>query len=117
MNQTLCTKKIGKLRAKAQRGVNDIYIWSSIAVIALNRSLGDEAVLNQRKFEVPSTSRDRKVPRDPDKVRQIISDAAARDLYAAVLVYVVAQIEAFLNDVVSVILRYDTRRLKFPFAD
>ncbi len=105
-------KKIGSLRTRGQRRVNDIHIWCSLAIIALKHSVNDDAVLRQREFSVPSPRADKTVIRKPAKVKQIISAAIGRDLYSSVLVYIVAHVEAFLNDIVALVLWHDTRRLK-----
>jgi len=112
MTQVQLFKKIGKRRTRNQKRLNDIHIWSSLAIIALRHSRSDDAVLNQREFAVPSSRRDKTVLRKPKKVRKILSGAVSRDLYSALLVYVAAQVEAYLTDIISVILQYDTRRLK-----
>lgn len=60
---------------------------------------------------MPSSRPDKIVIRKPKRVRKILSGAAA-DLRTAVLVYATAQVEAFLNDIISAVLRFDPRRLK-----
>jgi hypothetical protein len=63
MTQTQLFTKIGKLRTRNQRRLNDIHVWSSLAIIALKHSQRDEAVLNQQEFAVPSSGRDKTVLR------------------------------------------------------
>lgn len=105
-------KEIGKLRIYNQRKINDIHIWSSMAIGALKHSLSDDAILNKSEFDVPSTKPGKKVPRNAKKVREIITEAIDQDLYTSVLVYIVAQVEAFLNDVIYLVLSFDNRRIK-----
>lgn len=112
MEQTNFAKRIGALRKDTHLRINNTHIWCSLAIIALRHSLNDEEVLNQQEFAVPSSRPNKTVPRQPEKVRAIISGAVDRELYSSVLAYVVAQVEAFLNDVVVAVLIHDSRRLK-----
>jgi len=104
--------RIGKLRTENQSRINDIYIWSSVAILALDKTLKDHTVLNQDEFPVPSNVSSQIVNRTPQKIKAILHSASSRDLYSAILLNVVAQVEAFLNDVITEVLRFDNRRLK-----
>ena len=114
------TKAIGELRTSHQRSLNNMYIWCSIAIRALKDSLENEEFISATRFKVPSktkvkaptTIRHKTVSRDFDKVREVITRASDQDLYVSVFVFAVAQVEAFLNDLISAALRFDNRRLK-----
>lgn len=106
------SKKIGKLRSDFQKSLNDIYIWCSVVVDALLQVSLDEEFLNHKDFIVPSSKSDLKtVERGPKRVQSIINNALNYELYYSVLVYIVAQVEAFLNDVIRITLQFDNRRL------
>src|SRR4051812_8950192 len=109
MTRSQLFSRIGKLRTRNQRRLNDIHIWSSLALVALKRAEDDSTILRQQEFFVPSSRPDKIVIRKPKRVRKILSGAAA-DLRTAVLVYATAQVEAFLNDIISAVLRFDPRR-------
>jgi hypothetical protein len=114
------TKAIGGLRTSHQRSLNNMYIWCSIAIRALKDSLENEKFISATRFKVPSKTRvkaparirHKTVSRDSDKVREVITKASDQDLYVSVFVFAVAQMEAFLNDLISAALRFDNRRLK-----
>ena len=111
MNADERHKRVNNLRLHTQRKLNDTYIWCSFATQILERSLKDEKVLEQGRFIVPSKRIGQTVPRNPHKTKAIISGAAEKDPFLAVFVYIVAQVEAFINDIVSTVLHFDRRRL------
>lgn len=112
MNKRDVAKRVGELRNVHQRGLNDLYIWSSFACAALESAKADEQFLNQKRFKVPSKTMNKEVGRSAEDLKQIASRAVDREIFYAVFVYAVAQVEAFLNDVLTLLLRSDKRRLK-----
>lgn len=113
MDENDFSKNIEKLRDDFQSNLNDIYIWSSVATDALQQVSRDDAFLNHKVFIVPSVNakNSRAIESEPERVLQIINNALNYELYYSVLVYLVAQVESFLNDVVAIVLRFDHRRL------
>lgn len=106
------SQKIGKLRMDFQKSINDIYIWCSVVGEALQQISSDPVFLNHRVFNVPSSKSSLKtVPREPDRVQAIINNALNFEFFYSVLVYLVAQVEGYLNDVISTTLQFDNRRL------
>jgi hypothetical protein len=114
MNEAEYIREINKLRNKFQKSLNNIHIWSSVAIDALEQVKHDEDFLYYGRYSVPSSNSKKKkiVEREPEEIQQIIANAQEYELYFSVFVYLVAQVEAFLNDVLFLILRYDNRRVK-----
>lgn len=113
MDKQEFSKRIGKLRSDFQSNLNDIHIWSSVAIDALRQVSKDDKFLNHKIFIVPSsnTKNAKTIEREPEKVLQIVNNALNYDLYYSVLVYLVAQVESFLTDVIAIVLQFDHRRL------
>lgn len=105
-------KAIGELRSSNQRSLNNTYIWCSIAIRSLEDSMTKPNFINATRFTVPSRRKTKTIARDSNKVKEVISRAANQDLYFSVFVFLVAQVEAFLNDLISLTLKFDNRRLK-----
>jgi hypothetical protein len=103
---------IGTLRTVNQRSLNNAYIWCSIAIRSLEESSADPSFINSTRFTVPSRKRPKTVTRDSNKVAEVINKAINQDLYYSVFVFLVAQVEAYLNDMISLTLKFDNRRLK-----
>lgn len=103
---------IGKLRSSAHRHLNDVFIWTEAGAEALKERTADTAFISQKRFTVPSHRAGKKVARSPDQVRQLFTAAYESDLYSAVIVYVVAQVESFLGRLARLRLLSDPRRLK-----
>lgn len=112
MDSIAFSKRIGRLRT-VQKNLNNIHIWSSVVFEALQQVRSDDEFLNRKTFSVPSTSRSgaKQVARDTEDVKAIIDNALNYEIYYSVLVYLVAQVEAFLNDVIDITLQFDNRRL------
>lgn len=104
--------RVGALRNLHQRTLNDLWIWSSFARAALESAKADDQFLNQQRFKVPSKTKNKEVDRSADDLKRIATSAVDREIFYAVFVYAVAQVEAFLNDVLVLLLRSDKRRLK-----
>ncbi|RUO36105.1 hypothetical protein CWE13_09540 [Aliidiomarina shirensis] len=105
-------KSVGALRTKYQQSINDVFIWSSLAIEALEGALGDEALLTAKKFPVPSKKPEKKVNRTKEQVAKIVQNAKEHELHKSIFSYLVAQVEAFLNEVLSLALRFDEKKLK-----
>lgn len=105
-------KRVGDLRVSLQRDLNNIYIWTSFSRSALTNARGDKGFTLQKRFRVPSKLKSREIERTPEELRQIADQAIAKDIYFSVFVYAVAQVEAFVGDLLLELLRFDNRRLK-----
>jgi len=105
-------KRVGALRADLHRSLNNIYIWASFSKNALDLARADEGFLAQKRFRVPSKTKDKEIERSANDLRQIVEKAVAHEIYFSVFVYAVAQVEAFVGDLLFELLRFDTRRLK-----
>ena len=112
MNSAALKRQLGQLRRQTQKTINDTYIWATFAASALERSLHDADFLKKQRFRVPSRKPIKEVPRSPEQVTAFLHNAAQRDLFASVFVFLVAQVEAFMVSVCTLVLRYDSRRLK-----
>lgn len=112
MNATELSKKIGSLRSVHQKTLNNVFIWTSFSRGALDAAKDDPAFLNQKRFKVPSTVRGKEVERTAAELKEIAERAVAKEIYYSVFVYAVAQVEAFIGDVLFEILSFDNRRLK-----
>lgn len=104
-------ERIGKARARYQKHINDVIIWCNVAAEGLEEALRDKEFLNQRVFMVPSSKPGKAVKRKPEHLESIIADALDTELYYALLVYLVGKAEAFLNDTLFEVLKFDPRRL------
>lgn len=104
--------RVGELRASLQRDLNNIYIWTSFSRSALDQARGDENFTLQKRFRVPSKSKNKEIERTPDELRKIAERAVSKEIYFSVFVYAVAQVEAFVGDLLLELLRFDNRRLK-----
>lgn len=105
-------KRVGTLRTDLQRSLNNIYIWSSFSKNALDLARADEGFLAQKRFRVPSKIKNKEVQRSANDLRQIAEKAVAQEIYFSVFVYAIAQVEAFIDDLLFELLRFDPRRLK-----
>lgn len=112
MNSTELSKKIGLLRSVHQKTLNNVFIWTSFARGALDTAKGDPDFLNQKRFKVPSSVRGKEVERTATELKEIAERAVENEIYYSVFVYAVAQVEAFIGDVLFEILTLDNRRIK-----
>jgi hypothetical protein len=112
MSLITLNKQIGELRTKYQKNINDIYIWSSIAFTELKKAKSNKTILHQEHFTVASLSHKRKIERTPDEIEDIFTNAINYEFYFSIFVYIVAQSEAFLFDLIECLLSNDHRRLK-----
>jgi hypothetical protein len=112
MNENQLLTFAGSCRTRTQREINDTCIWCSVAISSLGKSLNDPDFLSQQTFSVPAKRANKTVPRETAAVEQIIRNAMGVRVYHSVFVYLVAQVEACLNDLLREVLRFDPRRLK-----
>lgn len=105
-------KTIGTLRTKYQKSINNLYIWCSLTVDSLDRALKDKEFLTARDFPVPSKKPEKTVKRTEKQVEEIIKIARDRELYDSVFSYLVAQGEAFFQDVLMQTLVFNEKKLK-----
>lgn len=112
MNANGLSKRIGALRGVHQKSLNNIFIWTSFARGALDTAKDDAAFLKQKRFKVPSNVRDKKVDRTTVQLREIAERAVSKEIYYSVFVYAVAQVEAFIGDILFEVLSFDNRRIK-----
>jgi hypothetical protein len=112
MNENQLLAFAGSCRTRTQREINDTCIWCSVALSSLRKSLNDPDFLSKQTFSVPSKHANKTVPRETASVEQIIRNAVGVRVYHSVFVYLVAQVEACLNDLLREVLRFDPRRLK-----
>ena len=109
-------KAVGALRTKYQKSINDVFIWSSLAIEALAVALEEESLLTAKKFSVPSNTSEKQVNRTKAQVIKIIENAKEHELYKSIFSHLVAQIEAFLNEVLVLALKFDEKKLKTRIA-
>jgi hypothetical protein len=105
-------KRVGELRNDLQRDLNNIYIWASFARGALDKARADEGFTLQKRFRVPSTVKNKEIERTPEELKQIAERAISKEIFFSVFVYAVAQVEAFVGDLLLELLRFDNRRIK-----
>jgi hypothetical protein len=105
-------KRVGALRKSLQSGLNNTYIWTSFSREALDLARGDEQFTLQKRFRVPSKSKNKEIQRTAKELRQIAERAVSKEIFFSVFVYAVAQVEAFVGDLLLELLRFDNRRLK-----
>ena len=113
MDQNEYIVEINTLKDKFQKEPNDIHIWSSLAIEALEASTLNNDFVNHRKYQVPSSNntQPKLVERQPEQVIDILRNAFNFQLYYSVFTFSIAQVEAFLNDLLFQVLSFDNRRL------
>ena len=109
-------KKIGKYRLQKQKLINDTYLWVSLAIKALDVISESESNLKRTRFHVPSKIKGKTVIRKPEDLKKILISAKNIDLYQSTFIYIVAQFEAFLSDIIALYLKYDQRKLQMNVA-
>ncbi|MCI2263385.1 hypothetical protein [Xanthomonas indica] len=112
MKASALHKKVGSLRSILQRGLNNTYIWTQFSISALNAAKSDDKFLSQKRFRVPSKTRDKEIERTEDELRSIAEGAVTQEIYFSVFVYAVAQVEAFVGDLLYELLKFDNRRIQ-----
>ena len=112
MDKTEFLKRIGQYRSQKQKLINDTFLWVSISIVSMETIKESEEFLNTKKFEVPSKIKGKTVRRKPEDLKKILDSAVDTDLYQTTFIYIVAQFEAFLSDIISLSLKYDQRKLR-----
>jgi hypothetical protein len=104
----------GELRGVYQKKINDTHIWASIAYEAINVASANTEILSSKNFKVPSrnSSKMREISRSKESLEEILNSAADRDFNYSIFTFIVAQVEAFLSDLIAGVLRIDRRRIK-----
>ena len=110
-------RKIRRFRVQNQQLINNTYLWSELVFQSLKTSLTDNTFLNAKKFRVPSRRAIREMNRDSEQVKEIINKAIDKDLYYSLFTFIIAQVEGFMRDVISLCLHFDNKRLKTPFQE
>lgn len=105
-------QRIGELRKKYQKSINNLFIWSSINIAALKEAKNNKAFLNQQHYPITSRRRDKQVDRSEHDVLQLINNALDYEYYYSIFAYAVAQCEGFIFDVIKETLLNDNRKLK-----
>ncbi len=98
-----------------QKRLNDIYLWSSIAVASLKEVESQDAAVNQissSPFRVPSVAPKKSARRGAEDIKRILASAHSTELYKALVVYMVSLVEPVLMEMVRLTLLYDKRRVK-----
>lgn len=94
------------------QSVNDSYIWFRVAADSLELASESSQVVAAREFQVPSRRAGKTVKRNEGQVQEILERARRTGLGRAVFVQLVAEMEAFLSDVLEATLIHDHSRLK-----
>nr|WP_299214210.1 hypothetical protein [uncultured Allomuricauda sp.] len=112
MDKTEFLRKVGQYRIQKQKLINDTFLWVSVSILSMEIIVESDDFLNFKKFEVPSKIKGKTVKRKPEDLKKILDSAVNTDLYQSTFIYVVAQFEAFLSDIISLCLKYDQRKLR-----
>ena len=96
-----------------QATINNIYIWSKMAIISLEEIEKDRDALEKvSSFPVPSRLPNKAVNRSPESLVETLVKARTTDLYKALIVYLVSLVEPVLMEIIRLALVYDKRRVK-----
>lgn len=104
----------GKLRVSYQKKINNTYIWSSLARDALLMAAKNDEFLESEKLNVPTKSagKIRRIRREKTDLVELLQSAESTEFNFSIHTYIVAQVEAYLSDLVRGVLNIDKRRLK-----
>lgn len=98
---------------KIQSDLNDIYIWSRLAVLSLREIERNRNNLEEiSSFPIPSNSPFKVVKRSTESIIETLAKARTTEFYKAMVVYVVSIVEPVLLEIVKLTLLYDKRRVK-----
>jgi hypothetical protein len=114
MNSAQFKTEIVILRDRYQTLLNDTYIWSALLSTIL-QTINDNDKFIQlfvTPFKVPSRIENKTVKRTQSDIKALFESAHTKGLPNSVFVFVVSQVESCLNEVFSLVLRFDFRRLK-----
>ncbi len=105
--------QLSKFRLNKQKLINDTYLWVTLAIKSLEVIAdSNELIKNTSKFQVPSTVKGKTVNRKPEDIKKIIKNASDKEIYFTLFTYIVAQFEGFLVDTITLVLKYDNRKLR-----
>lgn len=99
---------ISFVRTKYQKGINDLYIWTTLIRNSMQNTLKDDSFFTTKEFIVPSKKQGKILKRNPEQLKEIIQDAHIKDILQANFVYVIAQYESFFQELYSNTLAYTT---------
>jgi hypothetical protein len=106
-NRSVFHQKIGLTRKKYQKGINDLYIWTSILLNSMDYILKDETFFKNENFNMPSPRKNGKsLNRDVEQLKDIITSAREINLIKSNFVYLIAQYESFLQEIMHHIFYY-----------
>ncbi len=112
MDKTTFLIKIGELRSSKQKLINDTFLWVTLSIISMEAISESKEFLKKKRFEVPSAVKGKTVSRKPEDLQHILKTATDESLYQSIFIYVIAQFEGFLVDIISLCLKYDQRKLR-----
>lgn len=100
--------KIGLIRKKYQKGINDLYIWTTLVRNSMEHTLSDTSFFKIRSFIIPSKKEGKTLEKNPEQLKSIIQNAYSKDIIEANFVYAIAQYESFFQEIYSNVLEYRT---------
>lgn len=112
MDQVAFLEQIKDYKLGKQKLINDTFLWVSLSTSSLKTISKSEKFLKKQEFKVPSTVKGKTIKRKPKQIQDILDKAANESLYESTFIYVVAQFEAFLVDIISLNLKFDQRKLR-----
>jgi hypothetical protein len=114
MNKVNIAKKIGSLRTEYHKNINNTYIWNTIVIDSLIASKNNEPILLKNDFRVASKKgKGKDIIRSKEDIVKMFENVISYEFYSVMLVYVVAQVEAFFYDFIEAYLKYDNNKLNF----
>lgn len=120
MTEAEFAASIGKLKTTKQKHLNDIFWWASLSINALENVILEDNIQAIVNIKVPSNNisgvKNKTVKRTVQQATEILQKARSIDMYYSVFVFVVAQVEDFLSQIVFMILKNDQRRIKSGVA-
>lgn len=104
----------GSLRTAYHKKINNTYIWSSLARDALSLASTNDQFLESEKVQVPTSTSGKKktITRKKSDLMKILVSAENADFNFSIHTYIVAQVEAYLSDLIRGVLKIDKRKLK-----
>ncbi len=106
-NRSIFHQRIGSTRKKYQKKINDLYIWTNILLDSMEYILKDENFFKNENFNMPSPRKNGKsLNRDVEQLKDIITSAREVNLIKSNFVYLIAQYESFLQEIMYHIFYY-----------
>lgn len=109
MNILEFKNRISRLRVEKQSFLNDTYLWVGVARDAIRELPGEKFVFKIPKAGKPSI--DKVIHRHHRE--EVVKRITTRDIFNSAFVTIVASIEDYLNKVMTLILVFDSKRLKY----